>query len=279
MKVIIPSKGRADRLTTPALFAEQDYHVLVHNEEEWDRYHDAHPEIPCERLHNTRTQAEPFGKTRQQEWACRELVAHDEWFIFADDNLQGITALPEPWCRERYLNSRGSGWQRIYDTPCSQERFWQEITPELQAETERVRGHLGGFSVHSNALYRQRKWGHIGYVIGSLILWHNLPFTWDHRISMEDMRNSAEHIVQYGAVAINRYAYAVKRHHQPGGLGTSAERRGHRQEAVRLLLQQYPGFFKRRRDPLDPDGVDLVVTLRETQAEPWRSGLLAGTAR
>lgn len=275
MRVVIPTKNRPATMTTHRVFAGTDYLVLVHDEEQRAQYLAEQPDLEPGRVYTTGVPGDTFGLTRQREWACQYLAEPGEWFVFADDNIRRLTAVPEPHYSRAPLPVQtprrfGPPWAAIYNTECDAQRFLTEIAPDTIVEAERTGSHLCGFAVVDNHYFRGRKFRSVGYVIGKLMLWHNVPFEWDHTISMEDFRNTAEHLQRYGVVTINNYAHPVSTHYQPGGMGRKEERREQRWKDVERLMLRYAGCFALKdATAIDPD---LSVRLRETSIDRWRRG-------
>jgi hypothetical protein len=274
MKVFIPTKNRAATISTHQAFEGEDYTVVVHDETQKALYCE-NPTIEPSRVVVSGVPGDTFGLTRQREWVCRNLVEPGEWFVFADDNIKSLSAVPEPHYLEPSLPVQDDkSLKEVYDTPCSPARF-MEIGREMCQEAGRVGANLCGFATTGNFFFRGRKYRYAGYVIGKLMLWCNQPdFEFDHTVSMEDFRNTAEHLYRYGAVLINNYVFPVAGHYEQGGMGTYEERIPIRKRDVKLLLKQYPGLFRVKDRPGFEPNTDLALRIHHPrQIQQWRRDL------
>lgn len=275
MKVIIPTKNRANIISTHDVFKDLEVYVLVHNEQQSRAYRAAGF---VGNLIVTNTPADAFGVTRQREWACQKLASPGEWFIFGDDNIISLTCLPPPYYDRDQIDARsakGATMRALFSSPLNARDFASVIVPDCIAKAETVGAHMVGFATTANPYFRGSKWSTAGFVIGKLMLWHNVPFKWDHTITMEDFRNSAAHLLEFGAVLINRYCAPVARHYQTGGHGPYASRVPYRLADCRKLIAQYPGLLKIKNRPGFVPGTDLQVVLHSPQQiARWRQKML-----
>ena len=267
MRAFVCSKDRAATISTYQVLQALgvDVAVVVHNQEQFADYLAA-GRVPHTALRISNTPADAYGLTRQREYVCRRLADPGEWFIFADDNIHGITVHP---AAATNLNGLGIGVFGPRDaqaqaradlatpaTPAS----WQAVTSYLVDVATGCGAHLVGFATNDNPAFRNQHLRTIGYVSGKLMLWHNDPaFDWDHTITMEDYRNSAEHLLNYGAVLVDNWTRPVAGHYEPGGMGTYDERIPYRQRDVQRLLQMYPGFFRVKDRKGFVPGTDLAL--------------------
>jgi hypothetical protein len=270
MKVIIPTKNRADIITTHLIFGGFDYYVLVHDEEQFEAYA-SRRDIPEERLCITNVPGDTFGLTRQREWACENLVEEGEWFVFADDNVKHYTVVPEPFYSRLNLPVDTSpSFKKVYDRKADVKRFFEACADTIE-HAEAVGAHLCGFATVDNFYFRGKKFRDVGYVIGKSMLWHNVPYDFDHTVSMEDFKHTCENLLRYGAVTINNYIFPVAGHYQKGGMGTYDERVPQRLKDCQAMMEMYPGLvrYKERKDFVPK--TDLALRFHSTeQVEKWR---------
>lgn len=276
MKIVIPSKGRADTITSHELDAFQGHEVtvLVHNEKESKEYQRLNPGLD---VVVTDTKPDVYGLTRQREWACGNLVDEDEWFVFCDDNVHEITCVQPPSYALQELDTHGPGnWRSVFGYRAQSGQHFADLMRDTQEAAEKVGAHVAGFATNSNPYFRGKKFRAIGYVVGKMMLWRNSHFNWDHSVSMEDFRNTAEQTLRHGAVCINNFVFPVAGHYEAGGMGTYAERIPVRKRDVQLLLEKYPGFFRvRNRKDFVPD-TDLAVRFTSpSQVRTWREGMMS----
>ena len=112
-----------------------------------------------------------------------------------------------------------------------------------------------------NCFFRGKKFRSVGYVIGKLMLWKkDSRFRFDHTITMEDFRNTAENLLRFGSVVINNYVFPSAKHYQSGGMGTWKERVPFRMQDIKRLLFLYKGLFlPKDRKMVDPETKEEVL--------------------
>lgn len=276
MRVFIPTKGRAQAITSHLLFSGMDVTIVVHNEAERADYL-CNPTIRPEQVLISDTLMDRAGLTRQREWIMNTLVQPGEWFVFADDNIRRILAVPQPYYTRPLLNALE------YAPDVRKRIFRQNAEPEhlhfAFQESIQVAQHIGaqmvGFAVTDHTLSRGRKFRSFGYVIGKMLLMQHNTIPFDHSITMEDFRNTAEHLLRNGAVLINNFIVPMAKHYQPGGMGTYDERIAYRQADVAQLLRLYPGLFRvKQREGFAPN-TDLALKISTAkQLQQWRQTML-----
>lgn len=276
VKIFIPSKNRYNTISTHLLFPEAQ--VVVHHAAQAGAYKAG----GVANVIISDTLADEYGLTRQREWVCNNLVEPGEWFLFADDNIQELWAIPFP----HYADDNLREIEEAMGTPAlasvvnkyrpkngrvmSPEAFLKIVVPECIAKAEEVGARMVGFSVTDNPLFRTKKWGTTSYVSGKMFLLKNGSMTWNHEITMEDFRNSAYHLARYGRVVINRYIHPRAIHYQPGGMGTAEERIPFRERDIESLMVNYPGLFRRKKGEYP----DLSIRIHgEKHIDKWRASL------
>jgi hypothetical protein len=217
--------------------------------------------------------ADAYGLTRQREWVIQNLVHPGEWFVFADDNIRSLTAVGDVFYDMPEIPAENFPRQMLkalYATPCDASRF-ERIAQDTIVYAQTVGAQLCGFAVVDNYFFRGKKFRQVGYVIGKLMLMQQNTIPFDHTITMEDFRNTAEHLLVNGAVVVNNYLFPVAGHYEAGGMGKYAERVPYRQRDVLALLAQYPGLFRvHNRDGFEPN-TDLALRLHSPeQIQRWR---------
>jgi hypothetical protein len=282
VKVIIPTKNRPDLISThrvPA-FANADVHILVHTASQMTAYLDAakqrgdDPYGFAKKLVITNTEPDTFGLTRQREWACKNLVPNGEWFVFADDN---IVDLQGPDQMHRTSSSlpvqEAKHWRDVFAHSINPDE-WRYVFASDTREAERINARLVGFATTGNHFFRGKKWRPVGYVIGKMMLWRNDPYRWDHTISMEDFRHTAEHLLRHGAVLIDNFVWPKCEHYQHGGMGTYVERIPQRTQDVGRLMQVYPGIFRVKNRKGFAPNTDLAIRFNSVkQVQQWRDAM------
>ena len=275
MQVIIPSKGRDKTISTHLIFQDcpdAQVTVLVHNKDELEDY--MQNLSVAEQLLVTDVKADAYGLTRQREWAVNHLVEPGEWFVFADDDIRRIECLPEPWYSEDTLELPFKGsplWRARYRTTCTGDRFIQEIVPDMIELAKDIGAHLCGFATTDNYYFRSVHWRTVGYVKGGLMVLQNCGVPYNHSITMEDFRYTAEHLLRYGKILINNYARANAGEYRPGGMGTYDARIVRRWRDCRALISRYPGLFRVKNLKYAIPNTDVGLrTYNEERIEKWR---------
>ena len=271
MRVFIPSYQRSKTISTHKAVAGLDFRVVVHDEEERERYTET---LPAERL--VVSGVKPGKPSRQRQWICENLVNDGEWFLFIDDDVGQMTCVDDANYAETQFNvqsGNGDDWRRVFGQPCEPSRLI-EIVEESISVAEQVGAHLCGFAVTPNYFFRGRKWRYAGYVASGLMVWHNVEFKFNHAIGMEDFHYTAEHLATHGLVVLNNWLWHGCRMYIAGGLGSYEDRKEQRARDCQKLMKLYPGLFRIRRRPDFDVGTDLSVRLHSsTQIARWRKEL------
>jgi hypothetical protein len=275
VRVFIPTKGRYDTINTHKVFDGTDYMIVVHNVDEADRYLE-NDSIPLDRLVVSGVAADAYGLTRQREWIVDNLVDEDEWFIFADDNIRYIEAVPEEWYgndEQPFGKLYSAEWRKRYATHCSMDRF-MDIAYEMVDMAEGLDTVLCGFAAVDNYYYRRGHWRTYGYVIGkmTIVCNHNIARFYRHDITMEDFTFTAYTLLKYGRVLINNYVRAVAGHYQAGGMGKYDERIPYRLADCVKLMDLFPGLYRPKKLKHMVPGTDLALRLTggEHRIDAWR---------
>lgn len=279
MEIFIPTKNRSTTISTHKLFPTA--HVLVHDNGQYDQYVKNAGVLPIV----TYTQRDVYGLTRQREWAMKQTKQGD-WVLFADDNIHELWAIPFPHYDDEELTeiTDAMGTPGLAATVnkyrpkdgrvMEPAKFLSYVVPECIKKAEEVGAHMVGFSVTDNPLFRAKKWGTTSYVSGKMFLMQNTGMPWDHTITMEDFRNSAWHLREYGRVVINRYIHPRATHYQPGGMGTREERVPYRLKDIDKLMKQFPDLFRLKKGEYP----DLSIRIHGEKAiDKWRAGLRSST--
>jgi len=274
VKVIIPTKGRSDTIRTHLLFKNymKNVYILVHTDEEWNEYR-RNESIDRRRLIVSGVPADAYGLTRQREWAVTNIVDEDEWFVFADDNIRELHAVPEPWYSEDVLplpKSYSREWRLRYWTPCPADEFIDVICEGMaeRAEAEGIK--LCGFPACDNWFFRAIHWKYCCYIIGKMTVQKNTDLVYNHNISMEDFAQTARRLVRDGRVLMNNYARMHSGHYEKGGMGLYEERIAVRKKDCIKLMEMYPGLFRYKKLKGFVPGTDLALKVTEKTVDAWR---------
>lgn len=275
MKVFMPSKDRQNTISIPEAYEGYRPYIVLHNWHQMKLYISA-GRVPTEDIIISNVPADTFGLTRQRQWVMDNLVDPGEWVCFSDDNVRWVEGLPAPhyYLHEIDLPHKcSSEWRQAYRTRVTPERF-EAIFHEMVGYATILGVHLCGFGTNDNYYFRRRKWSLHKYVIGKLMFVQNVGIPYDHTISMEDMRMTAEHLLRFGKVLVNNYVRPEAGHYEAGGMGTYDERIPQRREDCIKLMGMFPGLFRYRKPGRVKGAVedaDLAFRLHSAaQLAKWR---------
>lgn len=273
MKILIPSKGRPDRITTHLLFKDTDidYKIVLHNEEERSYYLLNKTIEPAKIIVSNAS----FGIAYQRQWIQDNSLKPNEWYITLDDNIRRFTGVAEShYDKEKLPTQSDKSLKDIYESPVSIQRFLK-ICDEMKDKGEKEGIYNMGFAVVENYFFRETKYRYVGYVISKAAIRKNLgiPFELENQ-SMEDYAYCAEVLKRYGKVLINNYIWPIAGHYEKGGIGTYKERLPHKIKDAEFLMKKYPGLFRQPTKKGYDNRGELVFRPRNLkQVEIWRKSL------
>jgi len=272
MKFFIPTYNRYDTISTHKIFPKAK--IIVHNKEQYDLYR-SNPSIRKKNLIISNAKTDQFGLTRQREFVTENLVEKDEWFVFADDNIKNISCVSDEYYNTEKIDFErikdNKYWSSVFSNECCVDIFIEKCKEMIEiSEKNNVR--MCSFATTPNFYFRAKKYRFVGYCIGKLILIKNDQLTWDHTITMEDFRNTADHLLRFGVVLINNFIHPISGHYEKGGMGIYDERVEHRLKDVKKLMNTYPGLFCIKKRKGFVDGTDLRMRFHSRkQIENWRN--------
>ena len=251
MKLFIPTHNRSETISTPYLevFKNYDVTLLVHNSEQYRKY---------KRLHDFDIVITDInlGKNGQIEYAIKNLIEHDEWVIFADDNIEYIYGLNEThYKHDIYTEKNSKHWGKINST-----QFGTRVE-DLILQAEKINAHLIGFLTTDNWYFANKKYKSYGFCHGKLTLWrkdNNFLFDGIYMKSLNDFHNTARHLVQYGVVLINDYMHPKAKYFQAGGIGSKNDRKLDRKKNIQILKVLYPKLIVDKPRPDNYPDVRIV---------------------
>jgi hypothetical protein len=268
MKVVIPSYQRPDALTTPYLdvFENFDKYILVHNEQELSDYkkHNPNLNIICTDI----DVALGGGLPRQRKWAIDNLVKHDEWIVFADDNIKEIHGITNnTWHQDEITQPNTYDWSNVGEV-----KFVERINYLTNYADTNNAYHIGFLPAH-NYYFARRKVKHFGFCMGKMTLWKkDNNFVWNniYLSAMEDFNHTAMHLVNYGIVIVHDYMYPHAYHYQKGGEGSREYRKPIRVNSIKVLTTLYPNLIKKKlRKDGYPDA--RIVYMSKKNFIIWRN--------
>jgi len=251
LKLIIPTHNRSKTLSTPYLevFKNYDVVLLVHDSTQFEKYKKLHNfEIIITQLN--------LGKNGQIEYALNNLVEHDEWVFFADDNIEYIYGLDDKhYVHDIYTKKDNKHWGKI-----SSKQFDERVI-DLTEKAESLDAHLIGFLTTDNWFFANKKYKTYGFCHGKLTLWRkDNSFLFDniYMKSLNDFHNTARHLVHYGVVLINDYMHPKAKYFQAGGIGSKQDRKLDRKKNITILKVLYPSLIVNKPRPDNYPDVRIV---------------------
>jgi len=245
VKVIIPSYNRAKTISTPYLdvFKNFDIYILVHNDSQKDEYikHNPKLNIICTNV----TTANDEGLPRQRKWAVDNLLEHNEWTIFADDNIKEIHGIVnDNWLKDEILEPNLNDWGSL-----TNKQFIERIEFLSNYGDNSGAYHIGFLPAH-NFYFARKKIKHYGFCMGKMTMWKkDNDFVWNniYMNAVEDFNHTAMHLINYGIVLIHDYLYPHAYHYQSGGAGSKAYRKNIRKRNIKVLTTLYPDLIKKKK--------------------------------
>jgi glycosyltransferase involved in cell wall biosynthesis len=212
-----------------------------------------------------------LGIPFQRQWVLDNLVGKNEWFCFADDNIQYFTAVHEPQYNEEYCKDREAFAKRA-------DMEWvHSILNDTQRKADEIGAKFCGFAVVDNYFFREKKWRMVGHVIQKIALINNVGIRYHPNVlSMGDYYYTAENLLRYGKVLINNYLFPIAKHYQSGGIGTYEERVPKKIHDCAFLIAEYPDMFRYKvKAGCHPLAELQLRFTSEKQVLQWRKDMIA----
>lgn len=185
------------------------------------------------------------GVSRARDFVVRELMPHDEWCIWIDDNLQAVTGIPYSISLDRLDFNDGRDWRKLFKLPVRPRTLERQIEETID-RAEELGTIFAAFANEDNFFFRSNKWQLFGYCRTQFALYKNDGSTWYPFDGMmfEDGYKSVDVVARYGCVLINRHVKADKPMFERGGIGSFDKRLPHLQHNCRKIAEQFPGLVK-----------------------------------
>lgn len=249
MQTYIPSYKRPEDITTHETLggvdSPFDWRVVVNDDAAKQKYTTADNNVPAGRI--VVSGVSGYAETRTY---IENELADGGWYLKIDDNVERLSAPPEPEYSEHSLPVKDppeedeTDYKDLYASEVTPERF-TNILHETKNRAERLDAHLCGFATTDNPFFRSRKWSPVGFVLGKCCLIDPTPAEYDTDASgMDDYAFTAEHLLLYGRVLVNRYLLPEAPHYAEGGIGTYEDRLPSKIRACSYLMDKYPGLFR-----------------------------------
>lgn len=281
-KLYIPSFHRAKSICTHLLLdtAIFDYYIVVHDPLEL-HYYKQNKTIPPERLICSYA---PYGISHQRQWIRDNLTSDGEWFCMADDNIKFIHAVRKPEYFEEDLEKINTlAFQKndnnfkysVYENKIDSHRLG-EICEEMILEAQKLGIKYCAFASNRNYFFaRARKWSYWSYAISKFAIYQKDDINFDLNVqAMDDYCFTAQNILQYGKVLVNKFVYAHGIHYQKGGIGRYEERQEKKVADAAYLMLKYPGLFRYKiKKGCHPEAEIQMRFNYQKQIDAWRKGL------
>jgi len=221
-----------------------------------------------------------FTKSNIQ-WIIDNLVADGEWFCAMDDNIHRFTAV----CEEEYdvlvmkdkypekFERNDQPWRdRVYGQTIDNNRL-NKILEQLVDHCEEVGAWYGGFSTVDNSFFRGKKYSYCGYVISKACVIKKCGINYDTNVKvMDDYAYTAENLIKFGKVVINKYVFPIAGHYENGGIGTYPERLDKKIAHCEYLMNKYPNLFRYyEKKNCHPKAEIIIRFCRQKQVDIWRA--------
>ena len=271
MKIFICSKGRAKTIKTHFILKDVPFKIILHTEEDKLEYSKNDTLNPNDLI----VSGCPAGIHYQRQWVKDNLVEDGEWFLFIDDDISKITALPEPYYNDDYFNV-GSKYNKdyvsLFKTEIDIYKFL-EICKEMIKKSDSMGIHMAGFASTPNYFFRENKWRYVGYILGGCTLHKkNKILNWDKNNStMEDWGMSSENLLLFGKVLINNYVFSVADMYVLGGIGKYNVRVAQKIIDCAYLIKKYAGLLAYKKKSGCHPKAELRIRFNNiNQVELWR---------
>jgi len=274
MKIIIPSYGRADTITTHKFLEDggvTNYNILLHTEEHKKDYC-RNPTIDPSKIIVSNADR---GIANQRRWIIRNFAEKEEWFMTMDDNVRGIKGVSPKHYGKMKLNVTDPGFDKtIYDHEYNSTEFIELCHRDISI-AEAINVKYCGFSTVPNYYFLAKKYRSVGYVISKIAIIKNMGLDYDLNLeAMEDFGFTAENLLHFGGVLINNFIIPRAGHYEKGGIGTYEERLPRKIKDCAYLMYKYPGLFRYKEKAGCHPMAELQIRFTNTkQLDEWRRSL------
>lgn len=275
MKYFIPSKGRATVISTHKVFSELNYTLVLHNKQEQQEYL-KNATIDPQRIVVADV---PYGIVNIRNFILDNLLKEDEWACFMDDNIHSFSA----WTSKYYQLPQISKYVLLHknldkeaNAKIDYKRF-EEIIQETIVQADKYHIRFCGFATTDNYLFRNKKWSYVGYVTTKTALVKKIEgLRFDvNLLAMDDYGFTAQNLLLFGKVLINKYMYPVAGHYQIGGIGTYKERLPKKLHDCAYLINTYPNLFRYNKKKDGHSKAEVIMRLTSLkQVEQWRQQMI-----
>ena len=273
MKIFIPSYNRPGLISTHLLLEAEgiDYRIVLADELQKIEYL-KNPSIVADKIIVAHIKP---GVALVRNWILEHLVIDGEWYMTMDDNITGFEkVVPEHYDKEaiavKTLPPVVS--KDMFNASCSAKEFMYAVEDTVKKADE-IEAKYCTFASTDNPFFRGNKWRTVGYGLScvALIKKSHLRFNIQIR-AMDDYGFTAQNLVEFGKILVNNFARPVKKHYQPGGIGTYDERVMTKIADAQYLMYKYPGLFRyNKKSGTNPLAEIVLVPNTPDKLEKWLS--------
>ncbi len=282
MKKFIITYNRADTISTNDLDLFWDAKIVVHSREQAKLYA-TNENILRSQIIISGVDPGKAGKTRQQKWVMDNLVEKGEWVMFIDDDITKVYGIDKKYYDILMMPIRDVSTKfllQAYNKPCSS-NYFEFIIKDSIKRAEKIGAKLCAFGPFNDPFFKDRKWNFMKPVMGALlVIKNNKAIKWDYYGAMDDTEMTAEHLLKFGAVVINNFLWTDHGfYNNDGGHGLiSGKRNEERVENIKVMMEKYPGLFKKIMPKTKIPNVKLAFTSPEKLYQ-WRIKMHSTTKR
>lgn len=268
MKIFIPSYGRCSSIKTNMLLGNYDYKIILHNEEEKEKYIRCFPELKNKIIVSNM----PLGISGQRNWIINNLIEENEWACMMDDNIRNFNKFPEEVYNLEnlpYEASKRYSWEHAY---CNINELLKAFE-ETISKAESIGAEYCGFASIDNAFFRKSKWKYISLIVAKMNLIKKTNLRYNEEIKcIDDYEFSIQNLIKNGKVLVNSYIRPVSKHCEAGGLGKLEERAPKKRLDVQYLMNRYPGLLRIKERKNSIEGCEVALRFySQNSINTWRN--------
>jgi hypothetical protein len=264
LRIFIPSKGRANVLTTPQLLEQYgiDYTIVLHNDQEKQDY------LKNKTLNHKKILVAnvPIGMPQIMHFINTQ-IKKDEWILKLDDNIRSFTAVDDA----HYKMATAPADRKIFNGEITPIKFLQLVEDTIK-EADKRGAKFIGFAVTDNPMFRSKKYRDVGYALGKMVCIKGSDLQFDLGLqTRDDFEFTCQHLLRYGRVLINNFIKANAGHYEQGGCGTFDQRLPQRIADCVYLMNKYPMLLRYKTQKECPPKSDIQLRFTNTvQVKQWQ---------
>lgn len=250
MNVLTCSKGKHDTIRVVNWYRKYDftdYTVVVCADDDIGAY---------KRTISGRIVSCPSSCTnlaQKKEWMIKEFAQKNSWVLSIDDNVKSF--------HELKTGKEISPQELIV------------ITKQNTQKCDKIGTIYGGYASNTNAFFNRKEFATVGFVWGKVSYMKNAGFEFMKDVTeMDDYAYTALCLYYFGKVLIDRrYGATAARYERVGGNGTAEMRKEKKKEAVKKIMERYPGLFNIKEKKGLETGTEILLRFNSEKAlNEWR---------